>query len=162
MRKKSESSLKESGTSSQLHWDQPLSDEDMCKYMMYFKKPRLLEPNPSPTILRCVSEESYDDVPDSCKDELDKFFIINYLVVYQGSCTQNFKFLASQEVLRLLLVFDVSLKEAKMTFLISARMNLINFSSLIIQLCIKEAVHQISNSQPVRKYSVSYQSLMCL
>ena len=100
--------------------------------MMYFKKPRLLEPNPSPTILRCVSEESYDDVPDSCKDELDKFFIINYLVVYQGSCTQNFKFLASQEVLRLLLVFDVSLKEAKMTFLIPARMNLINLSSLII------------------------------
>ena len=35
---------------------------------------------------------------------------------------QNFKFLACQEVLCLLQVFDVSLKEAKGTFLTPARM----------------------------------------
>ena len=59
---------------------------------------------------------------------------------------QNFKFLASHEVLHLLTVFDVSLKEAKMTFLIPARMNLINLSSFIILLGLMEALGKISNS----------------
>ena len=41
---------------------------------------------------------------------------------------QNFKFLARQEVLNLLQVFAVSLKEAKMTFLIPERITLLSSS----------------------------------
>ena len=52
-------------------------------------------------------------------------FIINLLVRYQGSCIQNLKFLVSQEVRHLLQVFDVSLKDAQMVFLIPSRMTLI-------------------------------------
>ena len=50
---------------------------------------------------------------------------------------QNLKFLACQEVARLLQVFDASLKEAKGTFLTPARMTLKYFSSLMIYLCVK-------------------------
>ena len=60
------------------------------------------------------------------------FFIIKYLVGYQGSCVQNFKFLATQEVLDLVPVFDASLKEAKMTFLIPERIIFILFLLIII------------------------------
>ena len=60
------------------------------------------------------------------------FFIPNHLVRYHGSCIQNHKFLVSQEVIHLLQVFDASLKEAKTTFLIPARITLIIFSSLIM------------------------------
>ena len=48
------------------------------------------------------------------------FLIINHLVRPQGTFISNFKFLASQEVLFLLQVFDASLKEAKGTFLTPA------------------------------------------
>ena len=62
------------------------------------------------------------DVPDSCKDDFNDFFIINHLVRPQGTFISNFKFLASQEVLLLLQVFGASLKEAKGTFLIPEKM----------------------------------------
>ena len=52
--------------------------------------------------------------------EFEIFFIFNDLFMSQGSCMQNFKFLACQEVARLLQVFDASLKEAKGTFLTPA------------------------------------------
>ena len=45
----------------------------------------------------------------------------------QASYEKNFKFLPIQEVAHLLTVFDASLKEAKMTFLIPERMILFNF-----------------------------------
>ena len=47
--------------------------------------------------------------------------INNQLVGPQATCITNFKFLASQEVLFLLQVFAVSLKEAKGTFLTPAK-----------------------------------------
>ena len=56
------------------------------------------------------------------------FLIINHLVRPQGTCISNFKLLASQEVLLLLHVFAVSLKEVKGTFLIPAKMNSMIFS----------------------------------
>ena len=59
---------------------------------------------------------------------------------------KNVKSLASQEVLHLFLVFAVSLKEAKKTFLTPVWMTLINCSSLIIYLGLKEAVCKILNS----------------
>ena len=60
------------------------------------------------------------------------YFINNQLVGPQASRNQNFKFLASQEVLHLLTVFDASLKEAKMTFLIPERIIFIFFILIII------------------------------
>ena len=74
----------------------------------------------------------WSDVPDSCNDDFDFLFINNHLVRPQESCIQNFKFLPIQEVTHLLIVFDASLKEAKMTFLIPDRMIFILFSSIII------------------------------
>ena len=71
-------------------------------------------------------------VPDSCKDNFNDFFMIDHLVMHQATCISNFKFLASQEVLLLLQVFAVSLKEAKGTFLAPAKMISMIFSSLII------------------------------
>ena len=50
----------------------------------------------------------------------------------QAKCISNFKFLASQEVLLLLQVFDMSPKEAKGTFLIPAQMTLMKFISFLI------------------------------
>ena len=75
---------------------------------------------------------------------------------------QNFKFLASQEVLHLLQVLDVSFKEAKRTVLTPERMTMKDKSSLIILLGLKEAVCKISNTKLVRKYSISSKSLLCL
>jgi len=46
-------------------------------------------------------KESKGTVPDSCKDDFDKFFIINHLVRPKGTCIQNFRFLAGREVLRI-------------------------------------------------------------
>ena len=90
---------------------------------------------------------SYEwNVPDSCKYDFDEFFIIFHLARPQATCISNFKFLASQEVLFLLQVFAVSLKEAKGTFLTPAKMIATFCSSLIIKLCIKQPVYQISNS----------------
>ena len=60
------------------------------------------------------------------------FFIINHLVRSQATYKSNFKFRASQEVLLLLQVFAVSLKEAKWIFLIPERITSIYFSSLTI------------------------------
>ena len=63
---------------------------------------------------------------------LKKKIIFNHQVRPQGSCMQNFKFLASQEVLHLLQVLAVSFKEAKRTVLTPERMTLKDKSSLII------------------------------
>jgi len=62
------------------------------------------------------------DVPDSFKYDFDAPLNINNLIRPKEGCVQIFRFLASQEVLRLLQVFIVSLKEAKRTFLTRARM----------------------------------------
>ena len=75
--------------------------------------------------------------------EFEIFFIFNYLFMSQGSYVQNLKFLACQEVARLLHVFDASLKEAKGMFLTPARITLKYFSSLMIYLCLKEATCKI-------------------
>ena len=82
--------------------------------------------------------------------------INSHLVGPQASCIQYFKFLASQKVLYLLTVFDASLKEAKTTFLIPTRMTLINLSSLIIQLDLKQALYENLISQLAMNYSSSY------
>ena len=63
---------------------------------------------------------------------LKKKIIFNHQVRPQGSCMQNFKFLASQEVLHLLQVLAVSFKEAKRTVLTPERMTMKDKSSLII------------------------------
>ena len=60
------------------------------------------------------------------------FLIINHLVRPQGIFISNFKFLAIQEVLFLLQVFDASLKEAKGTFLTPEGMTSMKFASFLI------------------------------
>ena len=59
----------------------------------------------------------------------------------QESCMKYFKLLASQEVLHLLQIFAVSLKEAKMTFLIPERITFLSSS-----LGFKDAVYKILSS----------------
>ena len=75
-----------------------------------------------------MPKEAKMTFPDSCKDEYEKNVINNHLVKHQEIYILIFKFLAGQEVFHLLLVFDESLNEAKMTFLIPAKMIWINFS----------------------------------